>query len=152
MMQPHGNRSLVIALYANAAFLAAILLVLLARGNGGSGLMPAAYGAQAGSPAPIAGANGIYVMPAQFLSNIWGCYVLDTDGQTLCAYAFYGNSTKPELRLIAARNIQWDRKLGNYNTALDPQAIRRMVEIQQEPIRGASTRVPQTQETVQTRP
>lgn len=138
MKQPHGNRPLVYALYANAFFLFAILLVLLSRG--GSGL-PAAMGAPA-TPGPIAGGNGVYVMPAQFLMNVWGCYVLDTEKQTLCSYAFYGNSNHPELRLIAARGIAQDRQLSNFNTGPDPEDIKKLVQLGQQPTRGIRPSVP----------
>ena len=91
----------------------------------------------------------MYVMPAQFLNSIWGCYVLDSDNQTLCAYAFYGSNAKPEMRLIAARNIRWDRKLNNFNTGPDPIDIAKLLDVQQEPLRGvvrpAPKNPPQTQ-------
>jgi len=136
MMRPRPSRSFVYALYANAALLAAILLVLLSRGSG-SGVVPSAYGAVP-SPVNIAGSNGVYVMPAQFLSNLWGCYIVDNDNQTLCAYAYYGGNAKPELRLMAARNIRWDRKINSFNTGPDPDDIRKELEVQQEPRRGVA--------------
>ncbi|HEX5228245.1 MAG TPA: hypothetical protein VFW44_11070 [Bryobacteraceae bacterium] len=128
MMQHHGNRPLIIALYANAILLGLILVALVSRG--------ATFGPMAqAQPVPIAGGNGVYVMPAQFLPQLWGCYVLDTNNQTLSTYAFYGSNTKPQLRLIAARNIQWDRELKNFNTEPDPQDIRKLIEVQRAPMR-----------------
>jgi len=131
MNKPERNRSLVLALYLNAAIFFAILLVLISR-NGSSLSM-----AQAAPAAPaIAGGDGVYVMPAQFLERTFGCYILDTQKQTLCAYAFYGNSNHPELRLIASRAIAWDRQLTNFNTGPDPEDIKKMVQLGQQPLRG----------------
>ena len=131
MNNPERNRSLVFALYLNAAIFFAILLVLISR-NGSSVSMAQA----APAVAPIAGGDGIYVMPAQYLQNVWGCYVLNTQKQTLSAYAFYGNSNHPELRLIASRGIEWDRQLTNFNTGPDPEDIKKMVQLGQQPLRG----------------
>jgi hypothetical protein len=130
MNNPERSRSLVFALYLNAAIFFAILLVLISRNGSAVSMAQAA-------PAPaMAGGDGIYVMPAQYLQNVWGCYVLDTQKQTLCAYAFYGNSQHPELRLIASRGIAWDRQLTNYNTGPDPESIRKMVQLGEQPLRG----------------
>src|SRR5690242_16859788 len=100
------TRSLVLALYLNAALLAAVVVLLASRGGS---LLPSANAAPL-TPGPIAGGNGLYIMPAQFLQQTWGCYIMDTEKQTLCAYAFYGNtgSGRPELRLIASRGISQD--------------------------------------------
>ena len=110
-------------------------LILAAAGM--TGLMAGTGFANAApiTPGPIAGGNGLYVMPAQFLSNVWGCYIMDTDKQTLSAYAFYGNtgSGRPELRLIASRGISQDRQLMNFNTGPDPEDIRKLVQLGQQP-------------------
>jgi len=128
MMQHHGNRPLIIALYANAILLGLILVVLVSRGP--------SFGPMAqAQPVPMAGGNGMYVMPAQFLPQLWGCYILDTNNQSLTAYAYYGSLTKPQLRLIGARNIQLDRELKNFNTDPDPQHIRELIEVQRAPMR-----------------
>lgn len=123
MSQPSAHRPLVRALYVNAALLLAILLAVVFHG-GGSTLAQGAPSA----PAPIAGGNGLYLMPGQLLNNVWGCYVLDTDNLTLTTYAYNGN----QLKLIAARAIRYDRLLGNYNTHPDPQEIRKLVEIERD--------------------
>jgi len=125
------NRPLVFALYLNAALLAAIVVLLASRGGS---LLPSATAAPI-TPGPIAGGNGLYIMPAQFLTQNWGCYILDTEKQTLSAYAFYGNtgSGRPELRLIASRGISQDRQLTNFNTGPDPEDIRKLVQLGQQP-------------------
>lgn len=123
-------RPLVIGLYLNAALLAGILVAMFARGGGSS--LPAAYGAL--SPQPIAGNGNIFLMPAQFSINTWGCYVMDTDAQTLCAYQFYPGDK--ELRFVAARNFHWDRKLGNYNTTPSWTDIQKLAELQQSAVRA----------------
>ncbi len=128
MTQSLANRPLVVALYANAAVLLLILLTLWSRAGG---VLPAASAAPM-SPQPITGGGSLYVMPAQLLNNVWGCYVLDVENQTLCTYSYNGS----QLRLIAARNIRFDHQLGNYNTHPDPDEIRRLVEIERDKIRG----------------
>jgi preprotein translocase subunit SecG len=62
-------------LYVNAAILLVILLVLVRR-QAGVDLGSAAFGQM---QAPIAGGGGVYVMPAQFHNEAWGCYLLDVD-------------------------------------------------------------------------
>lgn len=114
MRKPRRRNPVAVALYLNAGLLAAILIVQLARAGGGAdqSLLPAAL-AQAQPPA-IAGGAGVFLMPAQFSSNVWGCYIMDVDQQTLCAYTVSGSP--PQLRLVAARNFRWDRGLKHYNT------------------------------------
>jgi hypothetical protein len=53
-------------------------------------------------------------MPCQFHPNVWGCYLLDTDQQTLCAYEYQAG--EKALVLTAARNFRYDMGLKNYNT------------------------------------
>src|SRR5947209_1204992 len=113
MRRPRRNRPLVYALYVNAGLLLAVVLVMLKGGNG-STLLPSAYGAPL-APQPIAGGANLYVMPAQFSPQTWGCYILDIDAQTLCAYRYFPSATGDALRLVAARKIAYDRKLANFN-------------------------------------
>jgi len=124
MTSSRSNKSLVMALWANAGLLAVILVVLLNRGNAPS-FLSAAYGQ---NQAPIAGGAGVFVMPAQMQSNVWGCYLLDVDSKTLCAYQFYPGEKK--LRLTAARSYRYDTKLENYNTELPPREIKAMFDRQ----------------------
>jgi len=119
MRKPRRRNPVAIALYVNAAVLVAILAVLLAR-DSGQPMLPAAAFAQA-QPPGIAGGAGIFIMPAQFSSNLWGCYILDVDKQTLCAYTASGSP--PQLKLVAARDYRWDRSLKNFNTAPSPQEV-----------------------------
>src|SRR5690348_9615622 len=111
-MREHPRRnSLVVALYLNAALLAAILIALLARDSSPTLIAPAM--GQQQQPA-IAGGAGVFVVPAQFSTTTWGCYLMDVDAQTLVAYQYLPGEKK--LRLMAARNFRYDRKLGQYNT------------------------------------
>lgn len=124
------NRSLVLALYLNAGLLAAVVLVLLTRGSGvGSTAHAAPPMVQ-----PIAGGGGIFLMPAQFSMNTWGCYVMDIDQQTLCAYQYFPGQN--QLRLTAARHFRYDRMLHNFNTYPSPQEVEQLVEVQKNPLRG----------------
>src|SRR5436190_24385823 len=95
------------ALYANAAVLCAILIVMLFKDSS----PPAAFAQMQPS---IAGGGGVFVMPAQFSKDVYGCYLLDVDSQTLAVYRF--DPADKQLRLTAARNFRYDRKLANFTT------------------------------------
>lgn len=128
-MQSSDSRNPVArALYVNAALLAVLIVVLLARSDAPA-LLPAALGQQQ----PIAGGAGIFVMPAQFSTNTWGCYLLDVDQQTLVAYQYVPGDKN--LRLVAARNFQYDRRLRNFNTEPAPQEINELIQKEINPPR-----------------
>jgi hypothetical protein len=113
----------VVALYLNAGVLIAILAVLLARWSD-QPMLPAALGQS--QPPGIAGGAGVFLMPAQFSSNVWGCYIMDVDQQTLCAYTVSGSP--PQMKLVAARNFRWDRGLKNYNAGNpSPQEVQDLI-------------------------
>lgn len=134
------NRTLVVALYVNAALLFGILLLLLSRSNSMS-FLPAAYGAL--SPQPIAGGANLYLMPAQFTDRTFGCYILDIDTQTLCAYRYFTSNDGTALRLVAARKITYDRRLTNVNSDHPSWLeVKDMVEQQQRELRGTNTTQP----------
>jgi hypothetical protein len=126
MRQLPRNRALVIALYVNATLLLAVLVALLTGARTPS-FLPEAYGTQL-SPQPIAGGGGIYVMPAQFSQTQWGCYVMDVEAQTLCAYQWFGDK---KLRLVAARSFRNDRQLHDFNTDNPtPADVGKLVELE----------------------
>jgi hypothetical protein len=118
---------LVIALYVNAALLACVLVAVLSRGGSGVALA-------APSMPPIGGGGGVYMMPGQFSSTNWGCYLLDIDKQTLCAYEYIPSGK--QLKLVAARYYRHDRDLRNYNTSPSPEEIERIVNLGANPVRG----------------
>jgi hypothetical protein len=60
--------------------------------------------------------------------NTFGCYVMDTDAQTLCVYQYFPG--EKELRLLAARSFRHDRRLGNFNTIPDPREVEKWVELE----------------------
>jgi hypothetical protein len=131
------NKALLAALYVNAALLAGILLAVASRDSGPT-LVPAAF---AQHQPPIAGGAGLFMMPAQFSTNTWGCYLMDVDQQTLCAYQYLPG--EHQLRLVAARNFRYDRKLGNYNTANpSPLEVKDLIEKEAAGIRGANPQIP----------
>ena len=126
MTRPRRSNPLAVALYLNAALLAALLVAILARREG-PGLTSQAL---AQAQPTIGGGAGVFVMPAQFSSNIFGCYVIDVDQQTLCAYSVSGSP--PKLKLIASRSIQYDRRLKNYNNdGLSPLEVKDLWEKEQ---------------------
>ncbi len=125
---------LVYLLGLNALLLGCVLLAMMAR-PGGAGMETAAI-AQAIAPeqAPIApgagGGGGVFVVPAQFSINTWGCYLIDPQAQTICAYQYLPGEKL--LRLIAARGYKFDRTLENFNTAPAPRDMQRLLEEQRE--------------------
>lgn len=99
-------------LYLNAALLLAILITLAGRGRGG---VEAANAQSAVPDLPaITGGSGIFVIPCQLHPEVWGCYLIDTQRQTLCAYEY--RAGEKALVLSAARNFRYDLDLKNYNT------------------------------------
>jgi hypothetical protein len=123
MNRPRRRNPVAVALYVNAGVLIAILAVLLARGSD-QPMLPTALGQS--QPPGIAGGAGVFLMPAQFSSNVWGCYIMDVDQQTLCAYTVSGSP--PQMKLVAARNFRWDRGLKNYNAGTpSPQEVQDLI-------------------------
>jgi hypothetical protein len=122
MALPYKN-PVVVALYVNAAILLAILLAMTRRAAVPE-FLPAAYGQS--SEAPIAGGGGVYVMPAQFHNETWGCYLLDVDAQTLCTYEYDAGSR--QLKLTSARDFRYDRLLKDFATSPAPWEVQQMVE------------------------
>jgi hypothetical protein len=131
MAQSRRNKSLVVALYVNAALLFAILAVLLAR-PGTPSLTPAAFAAPLGQP--IAGGGTLYLMPAQFSPQTYGAYVMDIDKQTLVAYQFYPG--EKQLRFVAARKFSHDLRMTEFNTIPPVEDVKKMIEAQDAGIRG----------------
>lgn len=122
---------LVWGLYLNAGLMAAVLVALVTRGQG-----PSAVAMAAPPPVahPIAGGNGLYLMPGQFSPNNWGCYVMDVERQTLVAYEYIPG--QKQLRMVASRFVGHDRQLQNYNTTPAPDEIERLVQLQNQGVRG----------------
>jgi hypothetical protein len=113
------QRPLLIALYLNAAGLLAIAVALLTR-------QPVAM---AQNQPAVAGGAGVFIAPAQFSDRNFGCYLMDVDQQTLCAYMFVPG--EKQLRLMAARNFRYDRRLGAFNTDKPtPEEVRALIEKQ----------------------
>lgn len=131
MKKPRRQNALVIALYVNAALLLSIVTLMLSRDGAPSFTAPA-YGAPLGQP--IAGGGTIYLMPAQFSLNTFGCYLMDIDKQTLCAYQFFPG--EKQLRFVAARQFSFDLRIKNFNTIPDPQDIRQKFEAEAAGVRG----------------
>lgn len=118
---------IIVGLYANAALLVAVAFALLGRGSIPS-ILPAAYGQ---NQLPIGGGAGMFIVPAQFSPNTYGCYLMDIDAQTLCAYQFF--PPEKELRLVAARNFRYDRQLGHFNTSSPtPEEARQLAQEQSQ--------------------
>ena len=113
---------LTIGLYLNAVLLIAILGTLLTRSNTPQ-FLPLALGQ---TQQPIAGGAGVFIMPAQFSTNLWGCYLMDVDRQTLMVYEYEPGTHK--LRMVAGRSIKYDRDVTNLGTYPSPDEIRDWVD------------------------
>ena len=109
MRRPRRRNPLLVPLYLNAILLAALVAVLALRS--GPSLEPQAFAQQA----PIGGGAGVFIVPAQFTSNTWGCYLLNIDRQTICAYQYFEGVK--QLKLAAARHYRYDIELTDFNTA-----------------------------------
>lgn len=126
MRKPRRRNPVVVALYVNAVLLFGVLVALLSGGRLPS-LLPEAQAAPAVQP--IAGGSGIYLMPGQLSLNTWGCYVMDVDAQTLCAYQYFPGANK--LRLVAARSFRHDRRLQDFNTDdPSPSEVLKLLELE----------------------
>jgi hypothetical protein len=93
--------------------------------RGGPGSIALVSAARAAEPA-MGGGGNLYLIPGQFSERTYGCYLMDTDAQTICVYRFDGAATK--MKLVAARNFRHDRRLGHLNTEPDPRQVEVMVE------------------------
>ena len=131
MRVPRRQKPLVVALYVNAALLLALLVALLTRGGGsGPSLLPAALAQNQQSA--IGGGAGVFIVPAQFSETSYGCYIMDVDAQTVCAYQYFGK----QLRLVAARHFRWDRRLHQFNSENPtPDDVRKMIEREEQDAR-----------------
>jgi hypothetical protein len=135
MKSPRRRNPIVLALWANAILLAGILVLMLSR-SGYPSFLPAAL-AQPQQQAPIAGGAGVFVMPGQLASNIWGAYLLDVDAGTLVVYQYEPGNRK--LRFVAARSYKYDRQLHDMSTEPATEDIHRLVEREkQQGFKGAA--------------
>ena len=94
MNSSRSNKPIVYALYVNGAILLAILVTLVGRVR--TGVESATAQAVPDQPA-ITGGNGIFVMPCQLHPEVWGCYLLDTQRQTLTRLRIPGRRKGPRL-------------------------------------------------------
>lgn len=130
-----SNR-LALLLTVNVVVMGLVLLLAVNR-DGRSMSGSSAFGQ--GMPMP-ANASGLTIMPGQLSPNTWGCYVMDPFNETLSVYQF--SPGEHNLKLAAARDIRYDRRLKMYNTTPDPQEIRQMLDRADEPSRAAPTTNP----------
>lgn len=111
-----------VLLSLNAAALIATTALLLSQTQ----WLPSAF-----AQVPAAEANSPYLIaPGQFATNVWGCYILDTRTQTLCAYVYQPG--EKILRLQAARGISQDLQLQSFNTEPAPAEVVRLLQKQSE--------------------
>jgi hypothetical protein len=133
MRRTRQARKIFLALCANALLLLMILLALVSR-DGRSSMTSAAFAQMQPQP-PIAGGNGIYVMPAQLSPNTWGCYLLDNGNHTLCVYQY--SPGERLLRFAAARDFAYDRQLSDFNTQPPTTDVKDLVDRQRQGLHAA---------------
>ena len=121
----------------NAAMLLGILVVLIARSRGQ--VLSTAF-ADVPQQAPIAGGGGVFVMPAQLHRDVWGCYLVDVDRQTLCTYEY--RSGERALVLTAARHFRYDLSLKNFNTYPAWYDLQKMVDDEANAQRSTESKPP----------
>jgi len=140
MRRPHRKNPIALALWANAVGLAIVGLAFFSRANSKNAIdfPDFAARAMAQNQLPIGGGAGLFIVPAQFSSTTFGCYIMDVDAQTLCTYWY--EPPAHQLHLVAARNFRYDRRLGNYNTTPAPLEVKAQVDKEQADVRGAETR------------
>jgi len=81
------------------------------------------------SPAPLLGARGLYMTPAQLTPSVFGFYIFDVDSSTVSMYSVAPNANK--LKFVAARSFKHDRFLEDYNTeGLSPKEVETLVNKQ----------------------
>jgi hypothetical protein len=144
-MRSNPSHRTVIALTVNAVILSLIFLAIISRDGRllpgsialGQYQSPAYQSPSGATPGSSTGSAGLTVMPGQLSPNTWGCYVIDPQNQTLGVYQF--TPGEHLLRLAASRDIQYDRRLANFNTVPVPEEIRQMLDRQAEPSRAATT-------------
>jgi hypothetical protein len=127
---PRQSNSTAMALYIVAALLLLNLVATLARDGRIPAVLPAAWGADAGRQAPIAGGGGLFIMPAQLDRDSWGVYLMDTDRGTLCVYQYLRG--KRSLELVAARKFTGDTRIENMNTFPTMQEMADLLKKQQD--------------------
>ena len=118
-------KPIVCAAWAGTAVSASALAWLL--------LVPAAR-ADVSPPVPVAGGAGLYMMPAELSDGTFGAWLVDVDRQVLVAYVLDPTRDgRGQLRLVAARQTQFDRRLRDFNTAAPaPREVRRLIELESD--------------------
>ncbi len=117
-------------LWACAAAVALLAGAVMMRGEGGNDWPSLLPEASAQVQVPRAGGGGVYLMPGQLSSRMWGVYLMDIDRQSLMAYHY--DPAERQLRLLAAREFTNDRLLGDFNTFPPPDEVARILELEQQ--------------------
>ncbi len=74
-------------------------------------------------------ADGIVIVSVQVGRDAYGLAMVDTVGKTLWVYEINARAPKNRLRLLAARDWQYDQLLQEYNTGEPrPQQVRELLE------------------------
>lgn len=74
-------------------------------------------------------ADAIIVVPVQLGRDAYGLAMVDTIGKTLWVYEINARAPKNRLRLLAARDWQYDQLLAEYNTGEPrPRQVKELLE------------------------
>jgi hypothetical protein len=120
-------------LWIIAGLLAAIAVVLVFRGDGGSPLNVALAQPALSPRGGLEGGRGIYAFTGQLNARSYGLFMLDVDSGTVWCYEIQSVGAKGETRLslVAARSWLFDRYLEEFNTGDPiPSEVREMVQQQ----------------------
>jgi len=110
---------------------AVVAVALLFVGNG---LIKSAPGVETQF---IGQADSIVVVPVQVGRDAYGLAMVDTVGKTLWVYEINSRAPNNRLRLLAARDWQYDQLLAEYSTGEPrPQQVRELLEKLNMPQKG----------------
>lgn len=120
---PEANEARVRARPAAAVQWAVVGVLAFVAGALSQQLLLAPPAASAQSPAAASG--GVLAVAGQISRDSYGVYLVDLRSGTITMYEYV--SGERTLWLRAARSIQADRQLDDYNTKPDPKEILRLV-------------------------
>jgi len=67
----------------------------------------------------------LFAVAGQISPGTFGLYLVDLENSTISVYQYV--STDKRLRLVAARNVLFDRQLDEYNTQPSPREIKTLI-------------------------
>lgn len=83
----------------------------------------------AGAQVPVSGRSGRFLaVPGRLTGDSYGVYIIDLENGIINVYQWVpGRRGTGKLKLLAARNINYDLQLDEYNTEPSPKEIKKLV-------------------------